>query len=118
MRGNRFPTSDELRLIEYLAHKANYALVPNWSEQLRVRPLTNNSIGSIEIINNAQHENANTQYKEIANCMYYDNDGVCVAVYLLVNKDNQLCEIDMWKGDDSPIHCIPESGKMENIAVL
>lgn len=101
-----------------MAHKANYALALNWSKQLRVRPLTNNSIGSIEIINYAQHENTNTQYKEIANCMYYDYDGVCVAVYLLVNQDNQICEIDMWKGDDSPIRSIPESGKMEDIAVL
>ena len=33
----------------------------------------------------------------IADCQFYDEDGMGVAAYLLVDDDGCLCELDLWK---------------------
>lgn len=117
MRALRDATSDELFLIEYLAGKARYPLDANWKEHIKVVPLTEEQLGSVEITFDTEMPNPQESL-EISNCMFYDRDGIAVAVYLLVNKENKLCELDVWKCDDTPIYKIPSVEKLMDIGFI
>lgn len=116
MKKKRKPTLCEIEVIEYLADKAKYLLEKNWKEHLEVVPLTDWYIGSLQLLfDNSRICSKNIRCYEISNCMFYDQDGVGVALYLLVNEENIICELDMWKGDYSPISEIPPVSKMIDI---
>lgn len=111
----RKPTMEELELIEYLARKAGYQLDSLWKGMIWVAPLTEEKIGSLELIFDPAKPSGGTCSTEISNCMYYDKDGITVATYLLVDEENKLCELDMWKVDYSPISGIPPVSAMKDI---
>ena len=52
----------------------------------------------------------------IADCQFYDEDGMGVAAYLLVDGTRSLCKLDLWKYDDTEILSLPSStDKFEDI---
>lgn len=118
MRRTRKPFPKELELIKYLAAKANCQLVLNWEEKLVVLPLTDDKIGGLRLKLGAIATSDEPYCREISNCMFYDKDGIGVAVYLFVDEKNRICELDMWKGDDSKIIVIPSMSKMLEISVI
>lgn len=118
MKKSRKPFLKELELIEYLANKANYQLSLNWKEKLVVFPLTKDKIGPLKLQQETITSSDKSHCREISNCMFYDKDGVGVAAYLLVDEDDHICELDMWKGDDSIILEIPSMNKMLDIPVI
>lgn len=115
MKTIRKTTLVELNLIEYLAGKAKYQLDLAWKEKIKVIPLTDEIIGSLRLTFDSTSDPSQDDCIEISNRMFYDKDGIPVAVYLLVNKENILCELDMWKGDYSPISEIPSTDRMMDI---
>lgn len=115
MRTLRNATFEELDLIEYLAGKAKYQLDLDWKEKIKVIPLTDERIGSLRLTFDSTFYPSQDDSIEISNCMFYDKDGIPVAAYLLVNKENILCELDIWKGDYSQISEIPSKDRMMDI---
>ena len=109
----RKPTQDELRIIEYLANKADYKLCPNFREEISVVPITDDVISPLKIIYNMNPTKMNGGL--IAGCMFSDTDGVPVGAYLLANDDNLLLELDFRKVDYSPVSRIPSCEQMTDI---
>lgn len=108
----RKPTPDELRLIEYLAHKANYELSPDYREHIYVVPIPpvyEGEFTPLEIRFDNAPDDMKMNGKPISDCLFYDSDNVLVTVYLLANDLGYLVELDFWKVDYSPILRIPPS---------
>ena len=96
-------TKEELELIEALAKKANYNLEPNWMEKILAQPIDDVRIGSIRLINISLPILLKRGGRLITDSYYYDADGTEVCVYLLIDSNQNLCELDMWKVDNSEI---------------
>ncbi len=109
MKQIRRPTLEELILIEYLAQKAHCTLEPDWQQSIRVEPITEERIGPIAIAMNNGVPQKNIRSFWIADCQFYDKDGIGVAAYLLVDEMRSLCELDLWKYDDTEILSLPSS---------
>lgn len=111
-KDKRKPTSDELRLIECLAHKANYELSLDFREHIYVVPIPpvyEGEFTPLEIRFDNAPDDMKMNGKLISECLFYDSDNVLVTVYLLANDLGYLVELDFWKVDDSPILRIPPS---------
>lgn len=112
----RRPTLEELLLIEYLAQKGQYRLEADWQQSIWVEPITEERMGPIAIVMNNGVPQKNIRSYWIADCHFYDEDGMGVAAYLLVDGTRSLCELDLWKYDDTEILSLPSStDKFEDI---
>ena len=112
----RRPTLEELLLIEYLAQKGQYRLEADWQQSIWVEPITEERMGPIAIAMNNGVPQKNIRSYWIADCQFYDEDGMGVAAYLLVDGTRSLCELDLWKYDDTEILSLPSStDKFEDI---
>ena len=111
-KDKRKPTPDELRLIEYLANKADYDLSADFREHIYVLPIPpvyEGEFTPLEIRFDNAPDDMKMNGKLISECLFYDSDNVLVAVYLLANDLGYLVELDFWKVDYSPILRIPPS---------
>jgi hypothetical protein len=111
----RKPTSDEIRLIKYLANKANYELAPTFDEDICVIPLSDEDIAPIEIKYNNVPNDIKTSGKIIASCQFPDTDDIPIWVDLWAYDENLLKELDLWKGDFSTITTIPPCDQMSDV---
>ena len=98
MRSNRKLFKGEIDLIEYLAAEAGYPLHKGWNETIRAYPITKDRIGTIALLING--------------------DNVEVVAYLLVDMNKILCELDLWKVDDSPIIKIPSKEYFNKVPLI
>ena len=117
MESYRKPTADEIRIIRYLAEKANFRLGDSWENELIVKPLTDMRIGPIALSFTSEYTEKGCGFSA-SDCSFYDTDNIPVALYLLVDEEGAPCELDMWKVDDSPINTIPSCDKLEDIPLL
>ena len=105
---------EEVALIAFLASKAQFQLESNWENKFIAYPLTKEKIGSIGLfINNQKY--TRRQSRVLSCCKFHDVDNVEVAVYLLIDSNDTLYELDFWKVDDSEICHIPSVDSMEDI---
>ncbi len=112
----RRPTPEELLLIEHLAKKAHYTLMPDWQQGMWADPITEDKIGAIAIAMNNEKPVKFKHSRLIADCQFKDEDNMGVAAYLLVDDDESLCELDLWKFDETEIRSLPSStDKFEDI---
>ncbi len=106
MESIRKPTSDEIRIIRYLAEKAKCKLEASWESKLMVKPITDMRIGPVYLLFQSEFVEHKKEFL-VADCQFCDIDNVPVVLYLLVDEDGIPCELDMWKCDDTPINAIP-----------
>lgn len=111
-------TEEELQLIEFLAQKGNYCLENNWKSKIMACPLTDEVIGSIGLVDNNNDIYEAKGNHLIADCQFLDTDGVPVVVYLLVDSEGKLDELDLWKCDYSAINRIPPMSNMTDVYTL
>jgi hypothetical protein len=111
-------TAEELQLIEFLAQKGNYFLENNWKSKIMAYPLTDELIGSIGLIDTNIDIYESKENHLIADCQFLDTDGVPVVVYLLVDSEGKLDELDIWKCDYSTINRIPPMSNMTDVNTL
>ena len=80
------------------------------------RNITEERNGPIAIAMNNGIPQKNIRSYWIADCQFYDEDGMGVAAYLLADDDGCLCELDLWKGGEPEIFSLPSStDKFEDI---
>lgn len=115
MVNNRKLIPEEIALITFLANKANFKLESNWKDHIIAYPLTMGKIGSIGLLRNHMQEYTRRRSREISCCKFHDTDHIEVAAYLLIDSEDMLYELDLWKVDDSEIHHIPSVECMEDI---
>ena len=109
MEHNRKCTKEEIRLIGFLAEKANFRLDDNWEENIWAHPLTDKEVGSIGILYDKNENYTSKESFEISSCKFNDTDGIDVVAYLLVDADDNLNELDIWKCDYSIIKKVPDT---------
>ncbi len=117
MKSIRKPTSDEIRIIRYLAEKAKYKMEASWESNLMVKPLTNMKIGPVYLLYQSECIEPKRELL-VSQCVFCDTDNTPVVLYLLVDEKGIPCELDMWKCDDTPINTIPSCDKFDDILNL
>ena len=115
MKSNRNLTKEEVDLIEYLAAQADYSLCSGWNKVMCAYPITEEKIGPIALLANKNQEYVQHESFDIASCRFIDADKVEVVAYLLVDKDNLMYELDLWKVDNTPIKRIPSKENFKDV---
>lgn len=100
-------TNQEKVLLSYLITSANYQIENNWEEKIRVKPLDDGNMGSLELMLNNDFEDDRVFGEQIAECYFFDTDDTKVIVSLNVDDNGNLYELDMWKTDFSPLIKVP-----------
>lgn len=118
MGNSRNLTSEEIALIEFLAMKSKIQLDKDWADRTLAIPFTQYPIGSIGLINKKSKGFIHECSRVISCCKFLDTDNVDVCVYLLVDSENVLYELDLWKVDNSEIHHIPSVDSMDDIPLI
>lgn len=108
MNHKRRLSNREAVLISYLISKANYRYDGDISETLFVTEMDDGGMGSLELYPNNEIKEKRSFGKIISECQFRDVDWVPVSACLLVDKEDRLFELDMFKGDGSKLICIPE----------
>lgn len=101
-------TEREIRLVSYLANKANYELHPNWLEDVDVMPLADGGMGSI-IFTTPDTQDERRAETLISDCEFKDIDNITVIASLYIDGNKKLYELDIWKTDFSPLIEIPHT---------
>ncbi len=86
-------SEEQLILLEALAHKAGI-LLPTGI--LEVIPLNDGNMGSFQI-----GSNSHQMKEQVAEIHFCDEDGVEVSAALNTDSNNELFEVDIFKGDFS-----------------
>ena len=73
-------------------------------DHARVVDMQDGGMGSIRFLRGSETR----RYAAIAEAQYVDADGVLVSVELNAAKDGELCELDFWKVDFSPLRRYPQ----------
>jgi hypothetical protein len=81
--------------------------------EARVRDMPDGGMGSIRFGSNKMSDAAFG--RQIAEGAFQDADGVPVSVTLIVDKDGNLFELDVFKADGSPLVRYPDPDDLEII---
>lgn len=100
-------TIQERILLNHLINISNYSIDENWKEKIRVRFLNDGNMGSLELFINDDFEEDRIFNKQIAECDFFDSDGIKIIVSLNIDTNGNLFELDIWKTDFSPLIKIP-----------
>ena len=89
----REPNPEELRLIKFLVEKASLNMSKGWEKSLTVSCLNDGGMGSMKLY-------MSLPPKEIISTIFVRRDGL-TSLYL--DQDHEICEVDIWKADFSPL---------------
>jgi hypothetical protein len=99
-------------LVNYLLSK-----VPNMSAELvaltTVYEMNDGGMGSVRFVDNAD---TSRYLKALITAEYIDADNVQVFITLNVNTAGKLFELDIFKGDFSPLNEYPKPHELKSIA--
>lgn len=108
MELNRKPTKEELLLIEILIQKSNVQLSDNWKNNLLVRSMQDEKMGSLYLYPDGEI-NDNRQFGEqVGEYQFKDSDDIAVIASLYIDTKGKLLELDIWKTDYSPLIKYPD----------
>ena len=107
---------EELALIRKLLSRTAAAdkVLPQLSTAL-VQDMPDGGMGSIQFYRISTPSNTRRFGKQIAEGAFRDSDGVPVSVTLNLDESGELYELDLFKGDFSPLISYPEPDDFEII---
>lgn len=109
-------TKKEELLIEFLVKQASVSLPHSWKETIRVEAMNDGGMGSLSIYPSGTKDQINRMFaSEASNVEFKDKDGVYVLASLFLDQHGQLFELDIFKGDYSPLIEIPDISEMRPI---
>ena len=98
----RKPNPEELRLIKFLVQKASLNMSEGWERSLTVSCLNDGGMGSMKLyMSLPPKEIISTIF--VSECSFKDSDGIDVLASLYLDQDHEICEVDIWKADFSPL---------------
>lgn len=103
MEQSRELSREEIKMIEYLAGKADYTLCENWYAEYKAIPMNDGGMGSILLVPDSLPQQDRVFKAQIADCIAKDVDDMTVVVSLNVDQNNFMFELDIWKCDFSPV---------------
>jgi RNAse (barnase) inhibitor barstar len=100
----RIPTAIERAVLYRLALKWS-ARDPQWIETVLVRPLSDGSMGSLQIAGDGSRDH---RFRSaVSEFSFADRDGVSVIVTLYCDDREEPFEVDVWKADFSAVEAFP-----------
>jgi hypothetical protein len=102
----REPSEPERRLLTMVATLAA-DVNPVWLEGVKVRPMDDGGMGSLEIAPRGAVMSARRFGRQVAEYQFTDADGVAVLVALNLDTEGKPFELDVWKTDFSALVRIP-----------
>ena len=99
MELNRKITEHEERLLELLVEKSSVILPDNWKDELMVRPMDDEKMGSLYLFPNGKIIEDRVLGEQVSELQFTDLDGVEVIASLNVDESGELFELDIWKTD-------------------
>jgi len=109
---NRKPTYKEEKLIEHLVNNASITFSSKWKEDLLVRPMNDDEMGSLLLFPQGQIFAHRIFGKQVSELQFLDKDGIEVIASLNVDDVGNLFELDIWKTDFSKLIEIPDFGNL------
>lgn len=98
----RKPNQEELCLIRFLVQKASLNMSEGWERSLTVSCLNDGGMGSMKLyMSLPPKEIISTIF--VSECSFKDSDGIDVLASLYLDQDHEICEVDIWKADFSPL---------------
>ena len=114
---SRDPSEREKRLLRALVAKAPGLHVgPGWFDELRVRPMDDGGMGSLELVSPRTPASTRRFGQQAAELEFTDRDGVLVVASLLLDQDGEPFELDLWKVDFSPLIELPDDAVADTVA--
>ena len=96
----RKPNPEEL--IKFLVQKASLNMSEGWERSLTVSCLNDGGMGSMKLyMSLPPKEIISTIF--VSECSFKDSDGIDVLASLYLDQDHEICEVDIWKADFSPL---------------
>jgi hypothetical protein len=100
---------DELRLLEVLIKESSVVISYDLEKDLEVETMNDGGMGSLKLLPKGNSSDNRVFGKQIAECMFFDTDGISVVVSLNIDDKGELFELDIWKTDFSSLIRIPET---------
>ena len=106
MEQNRKPTIQEELLLEILVKKSLIPFHENWKDGLLVHPMLDGQMGSLYLFPKGKNYTNRLFNRQISDYSFEDNDGILVIASLIIDQNNELFELDIWKTDFSKLLAI------------
>lgn len=82
--------------------KASLNMSEGWERSLTVSCLNDGGMGSMKLyMSLPPKEIISTIF--VSECSFKDSDGIDVLASLYLDQDHEICEVDIWKADFSPL---------------
>ncbi len=107
----------EEKLITLLVELADLKLPPSWKNTIRVEPMKDGGMGSLKLFPTGINEGKPRFGSNVSNVEFLDKDGISILAGLFLDENRKLFELDMFKGDGSPLIEILETSKMKEVKV-
>jgi hypothetical protein len=108
---------EEEKLIELLVNAAALQISSDWKRTILVEPMNDGGMGSLSLHPKGEKE-ANRRFgSNPSNAEFLDKDGISVLAGLFLDENGNLFELDMFKGDGSPLIEIPEVSRIKAVKV-
>lgn len=96
---------DELLLVEELLGRyPDFKLSRDYLQELEVEDMSDGGMGSLKFL----VSNSPRMGFELSELAFHDVDGVYVSAALNLDPEGLLYELDIFKGDSSPLIAIPD----------
>lgn len=103
----RSPTEAELRLLRALVERApRFSGSPAVLTELTVAAMNDGGMGSLAIGPPSLERRFEDQVAEVT---FFDVDGMWISATLNVDQFGELLELDVFKGDFSPLRAVPQT---------
>lgn len=106
-------TPKEEKLIELLVNQSALRLPSNWITTLQVKPMNDGGMGSLSLYPREVKEENRMFGSNPCNAEFFDRDGISVLAGLFLDQNGDLFELDMFKGDGSPLIEIPDVSQIK-----
>jgi uncharacterized protein DUF6984 len=106
--------ADERAILNKLLSRTALAKMAEISDML-VQDMPDGGMGSIHFCRTEQRSETRPLAKQIAEGTFKDRDGTPVSITLNVDDRGELLELDVFKGDGSPLVSYPDPQDVEVI---
>ena len=103
------PTPQEEKLLEILIRKSSIQFPSNWKDDLLVRPMKDDGMGSLYLFPRGEINTNRKLGKQVSELRFVDKDGTEAIASLNVDDQEKLFELDIWKTDFSKLIKIPDT---------
>lgn len=105
---NRKPTIQEEQLLEHLVAQSSFPIPIDWKDGLTVFPMNDGGMGSLLLFPKGKFIQNRFFGQQVSEFQFIDADGIEVMVSLIIDKQGNLFELDIWKTNFERLIRIPD----------